>query len=286
MTPPAEPAVEVSVVIPARNVATTIGEQLTALATQDFAGSFEVIVADNGSTDSTRAVVETFRRRVPNLEIVDASARPGINHARNAGAREARGHLILFCDGDDRVSPTWVSAMTNALATYDGVGGRLHRFGRSNVKEVDDPSPRSSRFLAFPFGANCGVRQPVWFDLGGFDESYDGGSFDDVEFFWRLQLAGYRFGSAEDAVVNYRLPARHDLRKSYRNGRENVRLHHDFHDRGYPGPSVGGLRGWAWIISRAPISLISPEVRARWLRMLARHIGRLVGSVRYRHFLP
>ena len=84
-------AVEVSVVIPALNVADTIGQQLDGLACQNFNGNWEVIVADNGSTDSTREVVESFADRLPALKVIDASDRRGINHARNVGSQAARG---------------------------------------------------------------------------------------------------------------------------------------------------------------------------------------------------
>jgi len=278
-------AIDVSVVIPALNVAETIGQQLDALVHQDFIGDWEVIVADNGSTDATRAVVETFAGRLPSLRIIDASARKGVNHARNAGTRVARGRLVLYCDGDDIVFPNWVSEMTAALHTHDAIGGRVHRFGRPGVKVAFDPVTFNSTFLSYPFGANCGVKRDIWLRLGGFNEDYDGRAGDEVEFFWRLQLAGYGLGHAPDAIVRYRLPAKHDIKKSFRNGREAVRLYRDFRESGYPGPNVGALRGWARIISRAPLALISATRRSMWLRMVARHLGRAVGSIKYRHML-
>jgi glycosyltransferase involved in cell wall biosynthesis len=276
---------EVTVVIPALNVASTIGEQLEGLASQDFDGDWEVIVADNGSTDGTRAVVEGFVDRLPSLRIVDASARRGVNHARNQGARAARGSLILFCDGDDIVTTGWVRSMVHTLRTYDAAGGPLQRFGRSNENSYFDPLNRGPRFLPYPIGASCGVKRDVWMSLGGFDEDYDGRASDEIEFFWRLQLAGFRLGNSRDAIVHYRMPPKPNLRKNFRNGRESVRLHRDFHHYGYTGPSVGALRGWSWIISRAPLALISTKHRKYWVRRLATHAGRAAGTVKYRHLL-
>src|SRR5688500_9296124 len=97
-----------SVVVPVRDGAATIGEQLAALAQQDFPGSWEVVVADNGSRDGTADVVRSFRDRLPGLRLVDASARPGASHARNAGAAAATGEVLAFCDADDVVDPGWL----------------------------------------------------------------------------------------------------------------------------------------------------------------------------------
>jgi glycosyltransferase involved in cell wall biosynthesis len=275
---------EVTVVIPVRNVEETIREQLEALSRQDFTGAWEVIVADNGSTDATRDAVSRSRDGLPSLRIVDASGRRGVNHARNQGARAALGEVVLFCDGDDIVDPSWVRNMHAALREDDAVGGSLERFGRPSASGEMRPFWRDRQFLPSPIGANCGVRLEVWRALGGFNEDYDGGARDEVEFFWRLQLAGYRLGEAPNAVVRYRMPEKHPLRKSYRSGRENVRLDKDFRTSGYPGPRVGALRGWGWILTRAPL-VIFPARRERWLRALARHFGRAIGSIKYRHLL-
>jgi glycosyltransferase involved in cell wall biosynthesis len=244
-----EPTLDVSVIIPALNVADTIGLQLESLSRQDFDGTWEVIVADNGSTDNTRSEVASFNDRLPTLRLVDASGRRGINHARNRGAAAASGAMLLFCDGDDTVCSAWVKSMTNVLREYEAVGGRVQRttFGTSGSNEptvlsILDPAASKGNYLPHPLGANCGVRRSVYRELGGFNEDYDRGAADEVEFFWRVQLAGYRLGSAEDAIVHYRVPARPNLRRSFRAGREQIRLKHDFVKHGYHGASVGAVR--------------------------------------------
>ncbi|MFA7097562.1 MAG: glycosyltransferase, partial [Gammaproteobacteria bacterium] len=65
--------VKLSVIIPCLNAERTIGEQLAALAGQRWPERWEVIVADNGSTDGTLAVVRSFADRLPGLRVVDAS---------------------------------------------------------------------------------------------------------------------------------------------------------------------------------------------------------------------
>src|SRR4051812_42896987 len=113
-----------SVIIPCYNAAETIGVQLDALTTQPCAEPFEIIVADNGSTDGTRGVVFRHQAHFPHLRIVDASARRGSACARNVGARMAAGDKLAFCDADDEVAPRWVAAISEALDRHDFVASR------------------------------------------------------------------------------------------------------------------------------------------------------------------
>ena len=104
----------ISVVIPAFNAETTIADQLGAIARQSDGVALEVIVADNGSSDATRTVVETWSERLP-VRLVDASARRGPAAARNIGASSARGDLLIFTDADDVVMPGWLQAWDAAV---------------------------------------------------------------------------------------------------------------------------------------------------------------------------
>ncbi|VEJ28812.1 Hyaluronan synthase [Rothia dentocariosa] len=101
--------VAASVIIPVYNGANYITQQLDALAAQTGNPSFEVLICDNGSTDGTRAVVEGYNAPYP-LRVIDASQRGGASHARNMGAVQAAGDILIFCDGDDLVEPDWVAS--------------------------------------------------------------------------------------------------------------------------------------------------------------------------------
>ncbi len=280
----------ISVVVPVRDAAAVVAGQLGALAAQRVDEPWEVIVADNGSRDDLAGVVEDWRARVPGLRIVDASARPGVNHARNAGARAARGDRILFCDADDEAAPTWVATMGAALQECAAVGGRLDRrfltppgARRAALEVATDLVPWPG-FWPFASGANCGVRADVFAELGGYDESYRGGG-DDVDFSWRLHERGHELRFVGDAIVHYRERAgwRGAARQAYGYGRQDPRLYRRFARSGMPRSGWRqAARSWAHLVVYAPRYWRTAPGRAQWVRSIARRAGRIVGSVRLR----
>ena len=277
-----------SVIIPARDAAATIAEQLAALAQQTYRGQWELIVVDNGSTDETRHIAERASSMLP-LRVVAAS-RPGINVARNAGVYRATGSFLLFVDADDVVSPGWLAAMASAAESADAVAGALDRTmftPATHSLPTRERSPGLDQlpaWLGSTAGSNSGVRTSLFRKLGGFDESYRGGG-DDLEFFWRVQLAGYEVTSVPDAVVYYR--ERRTLRaiaKQYRGyGFQEPHLYRDFRRSGMPPSSFRtALRLWVHLVVRAPRYWSDPARRRQWTRLAARRIGRLEGCVRWR----
>ena len=113
----------VSVVVPARDAARTLAQQLDAIAEQDYAGPLELVVALNGGRDATAEVAADWIGRRGLGRLVDASARRGPGHARNRGAAAAAGDFLAFCDADDVVSPEWLRALVAAAGNADIVTG-------------------------------------------------------------------------------------------------------------------------------------------------------------------
>lgn len=283
----------VSVVLPCRNAEHTVALQLEALAGQTYTGRWEVVVADNGSTDGSRRVVEQWAGRVPGLRVVDASDRPGVSHARNTGVRAAGGELVLLCDADDVAEPRWLSEMADCLAggRCDVAGGTLRRgvlqpdgTMAAGAPVADDGLADGFGYLPYAIGANCGFRREVFDRLGGFDETYRAGG-DEVEFCWRAQLAGYRLGLAPGAVMHYRQRrgAWAQARQSYGYGKAYPRLYHDFRHQGMPRPSLTrGAAAWWWLARHVAFVGRRGTERNDWFRGAGIHLGRLVGSVRWR----
>jgi glycosyltransferase involved in cell wall biosynthesis len=285
------------VVIAALDVKDVIDIQLRALAEQDYSGAFEVVVADNGSTDGLREYLASHRLREQlALRCVDASAAPGIGHARNVGVRASQGDLLAFCDADDKVSGSWLSFLANAAKEFDAVAGSQDPTELSSREAVSwrplgavDQQPRSAN-ATFPWGSGCNIAiwRTTFDDLGGWDESYVH-ALEDMDLCWRLQLAGSSLGWCPDAVVHYRL--RDDLaslrRQAFNYGRGEARLYHEFRGRCMTGRPLWYLALLLVLIAiRNPLipTTITRLPRGQWLWHVYSLFGRVRGSIELRVF--
>ena len=281
----------VSVVMPARDSAATIDEQLGALAAQDYDGPWEVVVADNGSRDATVAVARAWTGRLPGLQVVDASARPGASFARNAGVAATTGDFLAFCDADDIVTPGWLSALVAAGCEYDMVGGPLDLVTLNDDDSrawigwdcPDDRLAPCQGFLLTVYGGTCGAWRTALEQVGGWNDEYR--THNDRELSWRVQTAALRLGFAPGAVAHYRMrqSLRVLVRKSYNDGRAMVRIYADYRDAGAPRSDTRrALRAWVGFVVHAPELTRSRVRRGVYLRRLAEHAGRVAGSVHHR----
>ncbi len=277
----------ISVVVPVRNGMPWLDHQLLAISTQQVPVEWEVMVADNGSEDDTRSCVERWAQRDPRFHLVDASARRGAAAARNMAVRSARGSLLAFCDADDVVRPGWVDAMRAALADADLVAG-VFDFGALDGSKDSLTIPAATRQLGFlPFGlsANLAVRREVFESVDGFDEGLS--PEEDVDLCWRLQLAGYRFEVAADAVVEKReraagLPT---FRGAWAYGQCGPRLYVRYRADGMRRDLRGAAKAWIWLVAALP-GLVKRTRRRQWVRTFAIRSGRLAASVNRRVFFP
>lgn len=277
-----------SVIVPVRNGAPEISEQLEALSQQTYPGEWELIVADNGSTDDTIELVRGAQSRFASLRVVDASGEEGAGPARNAGAAAATGDYLLFVDADDRTPPEWLEVMAKAAPSSDAIGGRTQRFhvDRRGERRTRYPSASlrslGSSFMPFATGANCGVRADVFRELGGFRSELR--VCEDADFFWRLQLAGYRLTGVEDSVVllRDRTSARAWARQQYVWGVYQALLYREYASAGMPRRTLPqALLAAGDILLRTPLWMRSHYGRRRWISQLAITAGRCIGSARY-----
>jgi glycosyltransferase involved in cell wall biosynthesis len=279
------------VVIPVRNGESTLADQLRALFRQEAAPPFEVIVADNGSTDRSCELVERLALESPpnvHLSVLSCPDRVGVSAARNAGAAASAADLVLICDADDVVSPCWVQQMAAALEQFDVVGGALNEVTLNPVLDtehrrgLDTNLPISLGFLPYATGANVGVRRDVIKAIGGWNETFIGGG-DDVDFSWRAQLAGFTLGFSESAVIDYRL--RLDLKgaytQAYRYARSAPKLYREYRHAGARRRGARSIvHSWYWIISRAFLLPFGDYgFRRKWCRRSGLALGRIAGSV-------
>lgn len=283
-----------SVVIPAYNAAVELPEQLHALASQTTNASFEVLVADNGSTDETGTVAESWRKRLPHVRVVDAGRRRGRSAARNDGIRAASTDLILLCDADDVVASDWVDHLLVALRSHSFVGGAL------DLLMLNGPAARSLGPLAdrtselpelwgrrYAFSSNLAMHRSVFERAGGFDETYLS-SCEEIAFAWRALEAGHKPVFAPGAVVNYRLrPEAHgSLKRQFDSGFGTAQLYADFTPQGVP------TRRWhrrirheLLLLRQAPLTG-GRAALGSWLARLAFEAGMARGAIHYRSPMP
>jgi len=253
-----------SVVIATRNRQALLAETLRALSAQDWpADAFEVIVADNGSTDDTpRVVAEAARRRGAPLVRYLFVPEPGKSMAVNEALPLANGDFIAFTDDDVRPEPDWLTQVAAAFdeTGADFVAGRVRPaweaappdwlspsvYGVIAVPENGDArlDISAGQNQVVPIGANMAVRRSVIghigglrVDLGKLDGSLRTG--EDHEFFLRMLHAGFRGIYEPTALVHHRvgterLDRRYFRRWLHQNGRDVARLNHVYSRRDVP----------------------------------------------------
>lgn len=187
-----------SFIVPAYNEELELPSTLSAIRAAADANSepYEIIVANDGSTDTTAAVAATGGARVVTIH------RRQIAAARNAGAREAQGDILFFVDADTRISSAHVTGARAALAAGCAGGGArvitdgvVPLWGRIFVRV----------FSAFYFTlANLGAGAFLFTTRGNFDRAggFDGQLFagEEVYFSQALKKLG-RFLVLADPVV-------------------------------------------------------------------------------------
>jgi len=171
-----------SVVVCTRNRASQLVEALTSFTELNIpAGTaWEVVVVDNGSTDSTAEVVRSFEERLPIRRVFEPKA--GISNARNAATAAAQGKYIVWTDDDVHVDPNWLAAFLEAFKRWPEAavfGGRIilnlvpptpdwfrddyeHLKKRLAARDFGpDPLPLSIEKDHIPYGACYAVRADV-----------------------------------------------------------------------------------------------------------------------------
>lgn len=195
-------AIAVSVVMPARDAAPTLERALRALEAQQFDGSFEVIVVDDGSEDRTADIAASFGAKVVRQPHAGSAA------ARNAGLAVAGGEYWTILDADD-VMPA--RRLEHQVAYLEGhpeagaVAGLTQPF-------VTPGEARPSHYLPIwdegPCPGHLGtlmMRRSVLQVVGPFDERRSIG--EDLDWVARARGHGIRIGSIDELCLHYRIHA-------------------------------------------------------------------------------
>jgi glycosyltransferase involved in cell wall biosynthesis len=188
----ADKLMAVSIIVPALNEEKMIGRCLESLAALDFARErFEVIVVDNGSSDRTREISESFQDRL-NLRVLEKRG-VRISGLRNLGAREAQGSIVAFLDADCLAPKEWLERLIQLLPAEGAgivgahyllpqestwVGRTWHRYQEAE---------KSGEVSHVPAG-DLVMRREDFLRIGGFDESIQ--TNEDYELCERARASG------------------------------------------------------------------------------------------------
>ena len=200
-----------SVIVPAWNDAKRLSACLTSLRQQVTHYTFEIIVVEDGSSDDTRALVARF----PEARLV-RQPHSGPSVARNRGAQEARGAIVLFTDSDCCPCPDWLEGMVQPFIDCPDVVGVCGAYGTEQTSivarliqaEYDQRYRMLARKPTIDFIAthSAAYRRSVFLESGGFSEAFVKASAEDCDLSYRLSLQGLKLVFSPRAVVKHRHP--------------------------------------------------------------------------------
>lgn len=170
-----------SVIIPTYNEERDIGECLTSLLKQSY-NTFEVIVVDDGSTDSTVKIVKNFIKNNKKIRLIKGQHK-GPGFSRNLGAKKAKGDILVFVDADMTFDKNYIKNLVRPIFSGMTVGTGHGLEYAGNLDNVWSRcwgkirvSPQEKEGVIFR-----AIEKKVFFDNGMFDPKY--GYADDQTFF-------------------------------------------------------------------------------------------------------
>jgi glycosyltransferase involved in cell wall biosynthesis len=227
----------VSVLVCTRNRCAALAQLLEALTRLVVPPelSWELVVVDNGSSDGTATLVESFADRLPVRRIFEP--RKGISRARNAGLGAALGEILAFTDDDCLPAPDWLCAIVQEFGRdpdLAGIGGRVELHDpRDYPMTIRTSRTREALTSAYQLPAlmvGCNMAFTRWAVqlVGEFDVTLGAGtpvgSAEDTDYLYRSLLLGLRIEYVPDVLVAHnhgrrKLEEVKLLRRSYARGR-------------------------------------------------------------------
>ncbi len=216
-----------SILIPTYNGAKRIGNCLDALLPQIAANQargreVEIVVIDDGSKDETVQVVS----RYAGVRLI-SQANAGPASARNRGAREARGRILLFTDDDCVPMPDWLDAMLACFDSPTVVGAKgIYRTHQKSLAarfvqiEYEDKYRLMAGAPSIDFidTYSAGFIRDRFQEMDGYDMSFPVACAEDIELSYRMSARGWKMIFISEAIVYHTHPATFSsyLKKKYK----------------------------------------------------------------------
>lgn len=207
---------------------------LSSLFKTDYP-SYEVIIIEDGSSDKSLEIIESYKKKF-DLILLKNDKNLGLVKSRNKAAKKASGEIIVFLDNDTEVNKNWLNGLSEIfssdnkigaaqckifdfnkqdriqqigmkLVPYTGFGVTLGR-GEKDKGQFEDPIEIIS------LGAALAVRKEVLNVVGGFDKNLFHYT-DDLDFSWRIWIAGYKIVLAPNAKIYHHIKIHNPNYKLY-----------------------------------------------------------------------
>ncbi|MGG4049562.1 glycosyltransferase [Paenibacillus favisporus] len=199
----------VSIIIPVYNQWNYTYSCLASILENTKDTSYEVIIADDMSTDETINI----QNYVDNVRVVRDGTNRGFLLNCNNAAKQARGKYIFFLNNDTNVQPEWLSSLVQLIESDSKIGmvgskliypdGRQQEAGGIiwddasgwNFGRLDDPEKPEYNYVKevdYISGAAILIRHDLWKEIGGFDERFVPAYFEDSDLAFEVRRLGYK----------------------------------------------------------------------------------------------
>lgn len=192
----------------------------------DYPGEFEVVVADNGSTDETLEQLGLWALKEPRLKCVPNGANLGFSAGNNCGVAAASGDYLVILNNDTVITRGWLLTMIRHFQRNPKLGllgpvtnniGNEARIGTITYTSLENMPKAAKPYTLTHLAALYPLRtaaffcvmlpRAVWNAVGTLDENYGRGFFEDDDYCRRIEQAGWDIGCAEDVFVHHHLSA-------------------------------------------------------------------------------
>jgi len=200
---------KISVLMNVFNVEAYIAEALASIQSQTFT-DIEIVVADDGSTDGTRSIVESIASADPRIKVVGTARNQGVPYALNLGLQFCRAPFIAKMDGDDIALPTRLEKQFRFLEKNSDIAlvgcatSAIDEFGRPipglgvSLKPITQEAIAKTALLAPPCSHIWLARRKVYDKLSGYREI---AAAEDYDFLLRAVTAGFCISNLSESLM-------------------------------------------------------------------------------------
>ncbi len=200
---------EVSIIIPCHNLFKLTSDCLRTIKSASQKHTFEIIIADDASTDETKRIDSFFK----GITVIHNAEAMGFLGNVNAAVHRARGHYLYLLNNDTRLCPHAIDYLVETIQADNTIGlvGSKLLFDDSTAQEAggiilsdgsaylygygqcrDDFTCNYVREVSYCSGASLLTTMKLWNDIGGFDTRYGKGYCEDSDYAFEVKSRGYK----------------------------------------------------------------------------------------------